>query len=235
MKNLLGVTILEMLVLGALASGLALAGNALRQDGLQITRNYFEKPKVNLPPPLTPAPAVPITIKVGTQTSADGTGPATETTSPTGATGAPTPGPEPAPPPAGHQGEWQEQPRVNPAHGLLAIGYQQALKIYQDPMYLDGLCIFVDARSDAAYGEGHIPGAYQLDHYHLERYLPEVLPAAQRADRIVLYCEGGDCEDSIFAANDLLEQDIEYDHLLIYEGGIEEWERNGAPLELGGR
>lgn len=207
--KLIRVTIIEMFVLGVLACGLALAGNALRQDRLQITRNYFEKPKVNLPP------------------------------APNGHAAAPDPGAEPEPPvdpqPVAPAVGQHNGAQVNPRHGLLVIGYERALEIYQDPMYQDSLCIFVDARSDAAYAEGHVPGAYQFDHYHSDRYLPELLPAARGAERIVIYCEGGDCEDSIFAATDLLEQEIEYDCILIYEGGIEEWERNGAPLELGGR
>ena len=216
--KLIGVTITEMLVLGVLACGLALAGNALRQDHVEITRNYFEKPKVNLPPATNGQTAPP---------------------PPDGQNAAPNPGaapespvdPQPVAPDVGQH----DEPQVNSRHGLLVIGYEQALEIYQDPMYQDNLCIFLDSRSDAAYAEGHVPGAYQLDHYHRDRYLPELLPAARGAERIVIYCEGGDCEDSIFAANDLLEQDIEYDHIVIYEGGIEEWERNGAPLELGGR
>ena len=198
-RKLIGVTLVEMVTLGALASGLALAGNALRQDHLQLTRNYFEKPKVNLPPPATTPPAVD-SLDGRKAADAGDSNPAPEDANPVGHPGDTTdsapapPAPGSAPPsekPTNGNHDWQEQPRVNPEHGLLTIGFQQALKIYQDPMYLDGLCIFVDARRGAAYAEGHVPGAYQIDHYHLERYLDEVLPAAQRAERIVLYCEGG--------------------------------------------
>src|SRR5438477_6220076 len=84
---------------------------------------------------------------------------------------------------------------------LLAEGLQLAdsnlvAKLFKDPRKAQDMVIFIDARDDQHYQAGHIPGAYQLDHYHLENYLPTVLPVCQTAEQIIVYCTGGSCEDS---------------------------------------
>jgi len=96
-----------------------------------------------------------------------------------------------------------------------------------------GTVIFVDARNDAHFKAGHIPGAHQFDYYRPEVYLPAVLAACATAQEIVVYCTGGDCEDSELAATLLQESGVPRERLYIYPGGIAEWSANGLPLELG--
>src|SRR5688572_16651378 len=45
---------------------------------------------------------------------------------------------------------------------------------FRDPQYQQGLTVFVDARDDAAYQAGHIPGAWQFNHYRAEHHLAAV-------------------------------------------------------------
>jgi rhodanese-related sulfurtransferase len=97
------------------------------------------------------------------------------------------------------------------------------------------LVVFVDARDDQHYQEGHVPGAYQLDHYRPEKYLAPVLLVCQTAHQIVVYCNGGDCEDSEFTAITLRDAGILREKLLIYGGGLTEWLTNGLPVEIGPR
>lgn len=121
------------------------------------------------------------------------------------------------------------------AEGLLVIDHAATVALYRDPKYAEELIVFVDARDDAHYQAGHIPGAYQFDHYHPENYLATVFPACQNASRIVVYCTGGECEDSAFTAVGLHQAGIPLDKLAIYEGGITEWMAKGMPVELGTR
>src|SRR5437867_6655897 len=60
--------------------------------------------------------------------------------------------------------------------GLQATRSNEVAQLFSDPRYQQGLVIFIDARSDHAFQAGHIPGAWQLDHYHPEKFLPTVMP-----------------------------------------------------------
>jgi rhodanese-related sulfurtransferase len=119
--------------------------------------------------------------------------------------------------------------------GLQLLEHDRAVALYQAPEYAQERIIFVDARNDQHYPVGHIPGAFQLDHYHPENYLPAVLPACLAAQKIVVYCTGGDCEDSEFTAVMLTQAGVPLDKLLIYAGGFTEWSAHGLPVEIGAR
>jgi len=113
---------------------------------------------------------------------------------------------------------------------------EQALSLFHDARYEQGLIIFVDARNDDHYRQGHIPGAYQFDHMYPEKYLGAVLPACNTAQQVVVYCDGGDCELSEFAAEFLRgSAGVANDKLFVYSGGLKEWERRHLPLEIGER
>ncbi len=108
-------------------------------------------------------------------------------------------------------------------------------RLYQDARYQTGSIVFVDARDDDHYQRGHIPGAYQLDYYHPAPFLGTVLPACQIAEQIVVYCNGGDCEDSKHTAIFLRDAGVPASKLFVYAGGITEWLTNGSPVETGTR
>ncbi|MGB0952801.1 MAG: rhodanese-like domain-containing protein [Planctomycetota bacterium] len=94
--------------------------------------------------------------------------------------------------------------------------------------------VLIDARSEDHFEAGRIPGAKLLDHYRKQDYIDAVLPAMQEAGYVVIYCKGGDCEDSIHLATDLVyHHGIEKEVLYIYEGGIDEWEKAGHPIAEG--
>ena len=92
--------------------------------------------------------------------------------------------------------------------------------------------MFIDARDDVNYSVGHIPGAYQFDPYHLEKYRATVIPICQAAEQVVVYCTGGDCEDSEFAAIALRDSGIANQKLFVFAGGITEWTDNQLPVEI---
>jgi rhodanese-related sulfurtransferase len=116
--------------------------------------------------------------------------------------------------------------------GLKLASSNEVAQLFRDPGYEQGLIVFVDARNDHAYQNGHVPGAWQLDRYRPEGYLPTVLPLCLSAQKVVVYCNGGSCEDSEFAAMMLRDAGIPADNILVYGGGIAEW-TNGMPFEVG--
>lgn len=194
------LTLLEMIALLAIAATLALGSNALRRDGLKLSKSFFQKPPPTTRPTTREVP--PSTQQSLTTTQA--TQPATSAS----------------------------QPDVK-EHPFKVVTFEEALDIINDELYELDVCIFVDARNDEQFAEGHIPRAWRLDPYHSDLYIETLLPVATDAERIIIYCEGGDCEDAIFAGRELLEWGIELEKIFLYEGGIEDWEANGGPIEKG--
>ena len=119
--------------------------------------------------------------------------------------------------------------------GLKGVDGLAVLRLSQDPRLQQGLLVFIDARNEEHYLQGHIPGAYELDPYYPQLQLARVLPICQAAEEVVVYCNGGDCEDSEFAAIALRDVGIQNEKLRIYTGGMSEWTKNGWPLEKGER
>lgn len=119
--------------------------------------------------------------------------------------------------------------------GLQLADHELAARLFRDPRRDQELIVFVDARDETHYLAGHIPGAYPFDRYRLENYLPSLLPVCQTAEAIVVYCSGGNCEDSEFAALTLRDAGVGIGKLFVYSGGITEWQNKGLPLETGTR
>lgn len=121
------------------------------------------------------------------------------------------------------------------ARGLTAVRMDEVASLHADARYAAGLILFIDAREDRVYEAGHIPGALPFDHYHPELRLAEAITAAQTAEIVVIYCNGGECEDSEFAALMLKDAGIPLERLRIYTGGISEWNRARRSVETGAR
>ena len=119
--------------------------------------------------------------------------------------------------------------------GLQLVVRTQAVQLFHDLRFEQGAIVFVDARDDERYLAGHIPGAYQLDPYHPEKYLATVLPVCQAAEQVVVYCYGADCEDSQLAAVTLRDAGISNEKLFVYAGGMSDWTTNALPVEVGRR
>src|SRR5437762_6878331 len=54
------------------------------------------------------------------------------------------------------------------AKGLQPINGSETQQLFRDPQREQDLIVFVDARDDRHYEEGHVPGAYQFDRYYPE-------------------------------------------------------------------
>lgn len=120
--------------------------------------------------------------------------------------------------------------------GLQVVDSKQAQELFQDPRFAQGAVVFIDARNDEHYQKGHIPGAWQFDRYHPENYLAAVLPVCQAAQQVVVYCAGGDCEDSEFATLFLRDSaQVPGEKLFVFTGGWNEWTERGMPVETGSR
>jgi len=96
---------------------------------------------------------------------------------------------------------------------------------------------FLDARRSSDFLEGHVAGAWCLPVWESDlETRTTVFEATTRVsskDPMVLYCSGGDCEDSHMLASKLMA--LGYRNLLIYRAGYPEWLQLGHPTEKGAR
>jgi len=202
-------TLLECGVVVLAGLLLALAANSLSNRGLNLTKNYFP----SLPGQATRPLQQPF---AGNPVLSESTGgQIAETT----------------------QARAVPSDSVHPLEekGFQVISHEAVLEFFEDPRYEQEIYILIDARNDQHYGEAHIPAAYQFDHYHPEKDLDEVLEVCGTAEKIVVYCTGGDCEDSEYATIELINQGVDASLLFIYPGGITEWEEEALPMERGSR
>jgi rhodanese-related sulfurtransferase len=94
--------------------------------------------------------------------------------------------------------------------------------------------LFLDARRTSAYTDGHIPGARSFPVWEsdiadrVKAFFEEGLD--QNAP-IVIYCSGGDCEDSHMLAEKLYM--VGFNNLLVYKDGFPGWQKRGLPAVKG--
>jgi len=121
-------------------------------------------------------------------------------------------------------------------HGLQLANSNQVTQLFHDPRRERDEVIFIDARDEANYRAGHIPGAYLFDRFHPENHLAGVIAVCLTAQQIIFYCNGGDCDDSEHAAIMLRDSiDLPQEKVFVYGGGFFEWITNGLPVEIGPR
>lgn len=220
--------ILEALLVAIAGVSIGLTANAMNRDGLKLGRNYYPPPKPVVRPTSTSVPSAQQARRTDSP----------ETASETAET---VPAPVPSPPVDSGSNACAPVTDENRAqveyYALVAMPHEQVVELFHDPLYDAGLYMIIDARDGREYAEGHIPGAYHLFYYQEERYIDEVLPTAQAAEKIVVYCNGGDCEDSVLTAGPLLRDTyfIDPSRLFVYIEGYDCWKKSGLPVERGVR
>lgn len=87
---------------------------------------------------------------------------------------------------------------------------------------------FVDARDNWDFADGHIPGAINIPEY---KFSPDELnlKLLYKNDKIIVYCEGDQCEVSKRLAMEL--KKLGYKKVWIYLGGMKEWWEYKFPIE----
>ena len=106
----------------------------------------------------------------------------------------------------------------------MQIGLVAAKQLYDADAVL-----FIDAREDWEYAEGHIPGALNLPYEQAINDPARLEQVDQAGKPIVTYCGGGTCEISISVAWELL--GVGKTHIAVYLGGFPEWVEAGYPVE----
>ncbi len=121
------------------------------------------------------------------------------------------------------------------ANGLQAISHDRVVQFFGGKQHRNGKVVFIDARGKSKYRQGHIPGAYPFSHYRIEAYLGTVLPVCEKAETIIVYCQGADCQDSEMAAMGLRDLGVPAEKIHVYIGGITAWRAASMPIVTGER
>jgi rhodanese-related sulfurtransferase len=82
--------------------------------------------------------------------------------------------------------------------------------------------LWIDARPDADFAHGHIPGAIPLNEDHWEDLLPGFLDHYTTTRRIVVYCSSLSCQASHDVARRLREE-ANIPNVFVLQGGWEAW------------
>ena len=97
--------------------------------------------------------------------------------------------------------------------------------------------LFLDARRTEVYEQGHIPGARPFSVWEsdiddkVRKLFDERSDPRDQEKPIVIYCSGGDCEDSHMLAQKLW--GIQFNNVYVYKDGFPDWQRRHEPTHSG--
>ena len=90
--------------------------------------------------------------------------------------------------------------------------------------------IFIDTRGAEEYQNGHISRAVSIP-LNLLDFSREILPELSRNERIISYCDGEDCSQSIDLA--IMLSEVGFNDVYFFFGGWTEWLKAGYPTMTG--
>jgi len=216
-------TVKEFIVLGVFGVVMALGVNAVRSERrLSLSKNYFAM-TASTTPAATESVTQPIPQSVETRI-------------------APQPSPVPVAAKSSTELPSRSAPKTHPVgktsiklvkHPYQEIDVDEAIRVFNDPQTESGLNVFIDARDDEHFEEGHIPGAVPCFPYEIEKCIDNVMQKVNGVERVIVYCGGGDCEDSIFMCRELIEAGVDERIVYLYAGGWKEWSSKNLPSATG--
>jgi rhodanese-related sulfurtransferase len=149
-------------------------------------------------------------------------------TVPSASAAAPAPSVTPAPASAAAGGSQRFQPHPDRASDEIGTADAEAL-------FHEGR-LFLDARRTSVYADGHVPGARSFPVWESdigERVKALYEEGLDQNAPIVIYCSGGDCEDSHMLAEKLYM--VGFNNLLVDKDGFPAWQKRGLPVTRGAK
>ncbi len=102
-------------------------------------------------------------------------------------------------------------------------------------LHARGGILFLDARRSSVYQEGHIAGARSFPIWEDAVVTPRIEALAGEGRDgdlpVVVYCSGGNCEDSHMLCERLF--GLGFNNLLVYHDGWPDWQKRGGPGRTG--
>ncbi len=94
--------------------------------------------------------------------------------------------------------------------------------------------LILDARRSSVYRDGHIAGARSLSVWEADaddKVRGIFAEGRDQSAPVVVYCSGGECEDSHMLAEKLYK--VGFDDVLVYKDGFPDWQKRGLPISKG--
>ena len=116
----------------------------------------------------------------------------------------------------------------HPDRASVEIGTDEAEQLFREKR------LFLDARRTSAYADGHIPKARSFPVWEsdiADRVKTFYEEGLDQNAPIVIYCSGGDCEDSHMLAEKLYM--VGFNNLLVYKDGFPGWQKRALPAVKG--
>lgn len=89
--------------------------------------------------------------------------------------------------------------------------------------------VFIDARSESEYGQGHIRGAVNIALQLPRDRKIELMKEHSLDQNLIVYCANSDCSTAERLAGEM--QFMGYKHVSIFTDGWEGWQHAGLPVE----
>lgn len=116
----------------------------------------------------------------------------------------------------------------HPDRAFVEIGTEDAEALFKQGR------LFIDARRSSVYADGHVPGARSFPVWESDidgRVKGIYEEGLDQNAPIVIYCSGGDCEDSHMLAEKLYM--VGFNDLLVDKDGFPAWQKRGLPVTKG--
>jgi rhodanese-related sulfurtransferase len=97
--------------------------------------------------------------------------------------------------------------------------------------------LVLDARRTSVYEQGHIAGARPFSVWEsdidekVNKLYEERSDPREQLKPILVYCSGGDCEDSHMLAQKLW--GVQFNNVYVYKDGFPDWQKRGGPIRTG--
>lgn len=101
-------------------------------------------------------------------------------------------------------------------------------------LHARGDVLIIDARRTSVYRAGHIGGARSIAIWEADADDKVKTLFAEGRDQsapVVVYCSGGDCEDSHMLSEKLYK--VGFDNVLVYKDGYPDWQKRNLPIVKG--
>ena len=118
---------------------------------------------------------------------------------------------------------WTQTPKQALPKGQITL--DDAKRIF------DSSGAFIDARRKEDYEQGHIKGAMRLNLKSFENGDPPLLAMIPRDGLVVVYCSGGNCDESEHVAEFM--SNSGYKKVYVLHDGYPGWKALGWPIEIG--
>lgn len=205
---------------------IALVSNAVASRERRLVLPGYYPGALNVPARTTTTATVEPTPTSVTPTTSSVEVPAPTTTVDRPKAAIPAPAQKPVPAP----GKQRTFP-PHPDKPYIEIAYDDVAWLHRSG------ALFLDARRTSVFEEGHIAGARPFSVWEsdvdekVSSLFTERSDPREQEKPIVIYCSGGDCEDSHMLSQKLW--GVQFNNVYVYKDGFPDWKKRGGAVRAG--